>query len=208
MYGCKVKFGVFWPMPANISKHELDPFRSGDPVYFIRIANQVQDLVVGYIFGQIGRIDAARRWSVEAFTCLYNHLDVLPDEEAFMLTLHQCTKNCCEKAKSDKNLRSEREIDDKLGTYISEILQAMDAHERLMAILTYLFGSTQANIARFTGMPLSMVQRRLKSAQQKLPALFLELPLSEIQRLRPSRDARFSDEVGKEITRLYNENRM
>ena len=47
-------------VPADISEHERGPFRSREPAYFIQLVNLFQDLVVGYIFGRIGRINEAR----------------------------------------------------------------------------------------------------------------------------------------------------
>ncbi len=192
-------------MPTNLSKIELDPFRSGDPIYFVRMVNQVQDLVVGYIFGRIGRIAAARQLAVRAFSDLYSHLESIHDEEALMLTLYQCTKTCCERTESNQSIRLDGTSDNPFGDQIAEMLKDMEAYERLMAVLAYLFGSTQADISGFTGMPSSMVQRRLDSARQKLPSSFLKLSLSEMQQLRPSKNTSFSDEIRKEMTRLYSE---
>lgn len=181
-------------VPADISENERGPFRSREPAYFIQLVNLFQDLVVGYIFGRIGRINEARKLAILAFADLYNHVAPINDDDELMLTLFQYTKTCCEGTKTGHGSQPDYKAEDQ-GADIANMLQVMAPYERLIAIMAYVFGSTRADIARFTHLPLSAVQRRLDAAHQKLPAAFVELSVSDIQQLRPSQNERFVNEV-------------
>ncbi|HIG45145.1 MAG TPA: hypothetical protein EYQ20_01485 [candidate division Zixibacteria bacterium] len=181
-------------VPADISAHELGPFRSREPAYFIQLVNLFQDLVVGYIFGRIGRINEAHKLAILAFSDLYNHVAPINDDDELMLTLFQYTKTCCEGAETGHGSQPDYKAEDQ-GADVANMLQVMAPYERLIAIMAYVFGSTRADIACFTHLPLSAVQRRLDAAHQKLPAAFVKSSVSDLQQLKPSQNKRFINEV-------------
>src|SRR5689334_13695521 len=80
---------------------------------------------------------------------------------------------------------------------LAKVLHAINAlpeNERLVTTLFYIDGYTQADIGDFLEVPVSTVNKRLYSARQRLKSN-VEL----FKQQRPSRDAKFTNEVNTKL---------
>ena len=167
------------------------------------VVRRFQNLVVGYLFNRSGGINAARAWAKQAFADLYARRAELYDDEMTKLILYECARICGDRAEREPCKRTDGTPDERHAAAMWETLRDLDGHVRLMAVLTYVFGATRADIAWFMGLPESMARRRIESASKALPESFLAIPLSDMKRLRPSNDPCFHDEVCEEISQRH-----
>src|SRR5688572_16741320 len=82
-----------------------------------------------------------------------------------------------------------------LLTKVLRAINALPENERLVTTLFYVNGYTQADIGAFLEVPVSTVNKRLYSARQRLKGSVVDLVKDDLRKQRPSRDAKFSNQV-------------
>src|SRR5690349_12759073 len=152
----------------------------------------------------------------EAFVVEWQKLAQLREPAAFpgwfkRIVLTQCTRltRCKRLQLLPLDAGADKSTDDP-GPHVSaerrdlvtKVLQAINAlpdNERLVTTLFYVDGYTQADIGEFLEVPVSTVNKRLYSARQRLKGSVVELFRVDLQQQRPSRNARFTQEVNTKL---------
>ncbi|MEO2003716.1 MAG: sigma-70 family RNA polymerase sigma factor, partial [Candidatus Poribacteria bacterium] len=80
---------------------------------------------------------------------------------------------------------------DALRSRIQDAIEELPEHERTTAILRYIHGYTQAEIADFMEAPLGTVKYRLHSARKRLRKGLADMARDDLYARRPSRDDGF-----------------
>jgi RNA polymerase sigma factor (sigma-70 family) len=167
-------------------------------------------------FAVLGDVYLAQDTAQEAFVVAWQKLAQLREPAAFpgwfkRIVLSQC--NRLTRCKRLQLVPLEEEINASiidLGPHASaerrdlvgKVMHAINElpeNERLVTTLFYVNGYTQADIGDFLEVPVSTVNKRLYSARQRLKSNVVDLFKSDLQQRRPSRDAKFSNEVSTKL---------
>jgi RNA polymerase sigma factor (sigma-70 family) len=162
-------------------------------------------------FAVLGDVYLAQDTAQEAFVVAWQKLAQLREPAAFpgwfkRIVLTQCNRlTRCKRlqivplaeevnaSKIDPGPHASAERHDLLAKVLHAI-NALPENERLVTTLFYIDGYTQADIGDFLEVPVSTVNKRLYSARQRLKSN-VEL----FKQQRPSRDAKFTNEVNTKL---------
>jgi RNA polymerase sigma factor (sigma-70 family) len=173
-----------------------------------------QDMAFACAFAVLGDAYLAQDTAQEAFVVAWQKLAQLREPAAFpgwfkRIVLTQC--NRLTRCKRLQMVPLEAGVDRSTGDphstaerrdLVTKVLQAINAlpdNERLVTTLFYVDGYTQADIGEFLEVPVSTVNKRLYSARQRLKGSVVELFRVDLQQQRPSRNARFTQEVNTKL---------
>ncbi len=186
---------------------------------FGELVIRFQDMAFACAFAVLGDAYLAQDTAQEAFVVAWQKLAQLRDPAAFpgwfkRIVLTQCNRltRCkrlqilpleagADKSTDDPHSSAERRD---LVTKVLQAINALPDNERLVTTLFYVDGYTQADIGEFLEVPVSTVNKRLYSARQRLKGSVVELFQRDLQQQRPSRNARFTQEVNTKL-RPYHE---
>ncbi len=183
---------------------------------FGELVIRFQDMAFGCAFAVLGDAYLAQDTAQEAFVVAWRKLDQLREPAAFpgwlkRLVLTQCNRLIrCKRLQilpldaganaptSDPgpHFYAERQ---ELLTKVLQAINALPENERLVTTLFYVNGYTQADIGEFLEVPVSTVNKRLYSARQKLKGSVVDLVKQDLQRQRPSKDDKFSNQVNTKL---------
>lgn len=188
---------------------------------FGEIVIRFQDMAWSAAYAALGDAHLAEDAAQEAFLTAWRHLDSLREPDAFAGWLQRIVRTQCNRLTRGKRLptvswegvgvhiRAEaaREADPALLTEQNErscqvhgALAALPEHERVVAVLYYLGGCGQNEIADYLGVPLTTVKKRMWSARRRLRERMKAYLMPEedfvkneagIEPQRPSRGNRF-----------------
>ena len=183
---------------------------------FGELVIRFQDMAFGCAFAVLGDVYLAQDTAQEAFVIAWQKLAQLREPAAFpgwfkRIVLTQCNRlTRCKRLQIvplegevnasavDPGPHASAERHDLLAKVLNAI-NALPENERLVTTLFYIDGYTQADIGDFLEVPISTVNKRLYSARQRLKTNVVERFKSDLQQQRPSRDAKFSNEVNTKL---------
>jgi RNA polymerase sigma factor (sigma-70 family) len=183
---------------------------------FGELVIRFQDMAFACAFAVLGDAYLAQDTAQEAFVVAWQKLAQLREPAAFpgwfkRIVLTQCNRltRCkrlqmlpldagVDKSTDDPGPHSSAERRD-LVTKVLQAINALPDNERLVTTLFYVNGYTQADIGEFLEVPVSTVNKRLYSARQRLKGSVIELFKVDLQQQRPSRNARFTQEVNTKL---------
>ena len=178
---------------------------------FGELVIRFQDMAFACAFAVLGDVYLAQDTAQEAFVVAWQKLAQLREPAAFpgwfkRIVLTQCNRlTRCKRlqivplaeevnaSKIDPGPHASAERHDLLAKVLQAI-NALPENERLVTTLFYIDGYTQADIGDFLEVPVSTVNKRLYSARQRLKSN-VEL----FKQQRPSRDAKFTNEVNTKL---------
>jgi RNA polymerase sigma factor (sigma-70 family) len=178
---------------------------------FGELVIRFQDMAFACAFAVLGDVYLAQDTAQEAFVVAWQKLAQLREPAAFpgwfkRIVLTQCNRlTRCKRlqivpladevnaSKIDPGPHASAERDDLLAKVLQAINE-LPENERLVTTLFYIDGYTQADIGDFLEVPVSTVNKRLYSARQRLKSN-VEL----FKQQRPSRDAKFTNEVNTKL---------
>jgi RNA polymerase sigma factor (sigma-70 family) len=193
---------------------------------FIALVEQFQDTAFGYAYSLLGDPHLAQDATQEAFVTAYCRLGDLRAPAAFPLWLRRVVRTHCARLRRGRALpaasldalrRDEggvaadvvdpdgagdpaaaaeaRELHDA----VAAALRGLPPHERLVTVLFYVAGHPQDEIARFLGVPVTTVKKRLQAArkrlQQRMMAMMDDALKEHGDRYLPSRDRRLVESL-------------
>jgi len=182
---------------------------------FGELVIRFQDMAFACAFAVLGDAYLAQDIAQEAFVVAWQKLAQLREPAAFpgwfkRIVLTQCNRltRCkrlqilpldagVDKSTDDPGPHSSAERRD-LVTKVLQAINGLPENERLVTTLFYVNGYTQADIGEFLEVPVSTVNKRLYSARQRLK-VSVELFKGDLQQQRPSRDARFANELNTKL---------
>jgi len=178
---------------------------------FGELVVRFQDMAFACAFAVLGDVYLAQDTAQEAFVVAWQKLAQLREPAAFpgwfkRIVLTQCNRlTRCKRlqivplaedvnaSRIDPGPHASAERNDLLAKVLHAI-NALPENERLVTTLFYIDGYTQADIGDFLEVPVSTVNKRLYSARQRLKSN-VEL----FKQQRPSRDAKFTNEVNTKL---------
>lgn len=178
---------------------------------FGELVLRFQDMAFACAFAVLGDVYLAQDTAQEAFVVAWQKLAQLREPAAFpgwfkRIVLTQCNRlTRCKRLQIvplaeevnastiDPGPHASAERHDLLAKVLHAI-NALPENERLVTTLFYIDGYTQADIGDFLEVPVSTVNKRLYSARQRLKSN-VEL----FKQQRPSRDAKFTNEVNTKL---------
>lgn len=182
---------------------------------FGELVIRFQDMAFGCAFAVLGDAYLAQDTAQEAFVVAWQKLAQLREPAAFAgwfkrIVLTQCNRllrckrlqivpleagaNASHADPGPHFLAERRE----LLTRVLQAINALPENERLVTTLFYVNGYTQADIGEFLELPVSTVNKRLYSARQRVKDSVVDL-----REQRPSRDARFSNQVKAKLREFH-----
>jgi RNA polymerase sigma factor (sigma-70 family) len=183
---------------------------------FGELVIRFQDMAFACAFAVLGDVYLAQDTAQEAFIVAWQKLAQLREPAAFpgwfkRIVLTQCNRltRCkrlqilpldagVDKPNEDPGPHSSAEKRD-LVTKVLHAINALPENERLVTTLFYVNGYTQADIGEFLEVPVSTVNKRLYSARQRLKGSVVEMFKGDLHRQRPSRNAKFANEVNTKL---------
>lgn len=183
---------------------------------FGELVIRFQDMAFGCAFAVLGDVYLAQDTAQEAFVVAWQKLAQLREPAAFPGWLKRIVLTQCNRLLRCKRLQM---VPLEAGTnastgepgpqfsaerreLLSRVLQAINAlpeNERLVTTLFYVNGYTQSDIGDFLELPVSTVNKRLYSARQRVKGSVVDLIKDDLRQQRPSRDARFSNQVNAKL---------
>ena len=187
---------------------------------FGELVIRFQDMAFGCAFAVLGDAYLAQDTAQEAFVVAWQKLAQLREPAAFpgwfkRIVLTQCNRLLrCKRlqmvpleanagastADPGPHISAERQ---QLLTRVLQAINALPENERLVTTLFYVNGYTQADIGEFLEVPVSTVNKRLYSARQRLKDSVVDLVKDDLKKQRPSRDARFSNDVNTKLRAFH-----
>ena len=183
---------------------------------FGELVIRFQDMAFACAFAVLGDAYLAQDTAQESFVVAWQKLSQLREPAAFpgwfkRIVLTQCNRltRCkrlqivpleagVNKSTGDPSPHASAERRD-LVTKVLHAINALPDTERLVTTLFYVNGYTQADIGEFLEVPVSTVNKRLYSARQRLKGSVVELFKGDLQQQRPSRNAKFANEVNTKL---------
>lgn len=179
---------------------------------FGELVIRFQDMAFGCAFAVLGDAYLAQDTAQESFVVAWQKLAQLREPAAFpgwfkRIVLTQCNRllRCKRLQVLPLDAGAHASTDDpgphfsaERQDLLTKVLQAINAlpeNERLVTTLFYVNGYTQADIGEFLEVPVSTVNKRLYSARQRLKGSVVDLVKDDLHKKRPSRDAKFSNQV-------------
>lgn len=190
----------------------VDKVRQGDDDAYEVIVRRFQDMAVGYGYSILRDFQLAEDAAQEAFLEAYRNLDKLREPAAFPGWFRRIVFKQCDRitrirffavtaldAAEDGASQEPTQADDVEKREMSDrILTAVDSlpdHERAAAMLYYISGYSQNEVADFLGVPVTTIKKRLYSARNRLREMLIDLVEDSLRERRPSRDELFSTRV-------------
>jgi RNA polymerase sigma factor (sigma-70 family) len=184
---------------------------------FGELVRGFQDMAFGCAYSVLGDFYLAEDAAQEAFITAWQRLGQLRAPEAFpgwlrRIVLTQCNRMTRGKrlklvpleagaatAAADQNPHSDAERLE-LQSRLRAALNSLPENERQVLTLFYIGGYSQADIAEFSQVPLSTVNKRLYTARQRLKeSAVVEMFKDRLRQKRPSRDESFADKVNAQL---------
>ena len=186
--------------------------REGDADAFGAVVRRFQDMAVGYGYSLLGNLHLAEDAAQEAFLEAYLCLPQLREPAAFpgwfrRIVFKHCDRLSRGRAEKLEPLESARETVSPSPTQAeameqremkSQVWAAIDAlpeHERVVVMLYYLSGYSQAEVSEFLDVPVTAIKKRLFSARPRLRELLMDVVADTLRASRPSQDERFAASV-------------
>ncbi|HET6472359.1 MAG TPA: sigma-70 family RNA polymerase sigma factor, partial [Pseudomonadales bacterium] len=190
----------------------VEQARRGDLAAFTELVARFQDLAVGTAFGWLGEIESARDASQEAFLEAYLQLGQLREAAAFPAWLRTLVVKHCDRVTRRRRVRlasidAASEVpspecdpvaglaDDERARWLRLAVEGLPSRERAVVALHYFADVPGPELACFLELPLSTIKRRLRRARARLREQGDRLMQETIDKLRPSRNRAFADEI-------------
>jgi RNA polymerase sigma-70 factor (ECF subfamily) len=174
---------------------------------FRELVVRFQDMAYGYAYALLGDPHLAQDVTQDAFITAYQCLDQLREPRAFpgwlrRLVLTQSTRLLRGKRPPTRpieevsQLRSDQPDpaaaaeERELGEQIRAAIQSLPTDQRLVAVLCYIDGYSQREVAVFLEVSVDAVKKRLQRARGRLQERMLAMVRDDLHRHRPSRDDR------------------
>lgn len=178
---------------------------------FGELVRRFQDLAYGYAYALLGDPHLAQDAAQEAFLTAYRNLGQLRAAGAFPGWLRCIVRTHCRRftrgirpaitpldaldtvvdgARSDTDPTAAAEAGE-LRDALAALIRALPERERTATVLFYVAGYDQADVARFLGVPVTTVKKRLQAARKRLHNTMETTMRDTFQKQAPSRDERF-----------------
>ena len=187
---------------------------------FGELVIRFQDMAFGCAFAVLGDAYLAQDTAQEAFVVAWQKLAQLREPAAFpgwfkRIVLTQCNRLLrCKRLQMlpleagahasardpGPHFSAERQ---QLLTRVLQAINTLPENERLVTTLFYVNGYTQADIGEFLEVPVSTVNKRLYSARQRLKGSVVDSVKDDLKKQRPSRDAKFSNQVNTKLREFH-----
>lgn len=180
-------------MLAEIPLHTLiEQVKDGDTYAFTELVRRFQQLAFGYAYAMLGDFHLAEDAAQEAFVAAYAHLEQLQTPEAFGgwlrgIVRHQCGRvlrrqrfdlvplttagDVAAAAPGPEEQSERRDQAREIGQAIAALPQA----QREVVTLFYIKDYSQAEVAAFLDLPVSVVNNRLHAARKQLKRRMLPM---------------------------------
>ena len=196
--------------------------RKGDQIAFNVLVGHFQDMAVGYAYSILGDFHWAEDVAQEAFINTHLKLYQLKEPQFFArwfrsIVFSQCTRLIRSKQRETNPLAqvgqahsSEPQADERLEQneikeLISIAIQSLPPIEREAIVLFYISEYSQAEVARFLGVPIYTVKNRLKSARKKMKVQLMDIFQETLYEKRPSKNHVFLKSVQSVVDLAYAE---
>ena len=197
---------------ARARSPELPPERRR--AAFGELVRRHQDVAFGYAYALLGDREAAQDAAQEAFLAAYRALPQLRQAEAFPGWLRRIVRTHCARtlrarrgdtvplAAAETVPAPEDGADPTAWAEIGElrralgaVVQALPPREREATVLFYVSGYAQNEVARFLGVPVTTVKKRLQAARRRMHERMDEMVRRTLRDHAPSRNSRFVEAV-------------
>ena len=186
--------------------------RGGELRAWERLVEAFQDMAVGLALGRLGDFDAAHEAAQEAFALALERIEQLREPAAFPGWFAAIVRTACSRrlrladspsAPVEVLERALAPSEDQPVQIVSRgqetervraAVEALPEHERTVIALHYLAELSYPEVARFLGITESAARKRAHSARRRLKET-LTMTTDHLAAVRPSRSARFRDEV-------------
>jgi RNA polymerase sigma factor (sigma-70 family) len=176
--------------------HLVYDAQTGDLDAFAQLVARFQNLAYAYAYAILGDFSLAQDAAQEAFIKAYLALPALHEPAAFPAWLKRIIFKYCDRITRRKRF-STIPLDDvedvvlprpgpaemversEMSRQVNEALQAIPANLRTVAILFYISGYSQQEIAEFLGVPVKTVKSRLYASRQRLKERMLAMVQDE-----------------------------
>lgn len=190
---------------------EVRAAKAGDLQAFQRLVQRFQDQVTAVALYRTGEFETAREVAQEVFLESYLCLHQLTEDAAFPGWIKRIVVKRCDRVTRRKHrvITGEAssdpvssEIDpaglaqrDELAEQLRLAVSALPEPQRLVISLQYFADISGEEIADFLELPLTTVKKRLHDARRKLRDHGEQLMKQSIEDMKPSANARFSEET-------------
>jgi RNA polymerase sigma factor (sigma-70 family) len=201
------------PLATNLAA-TVCAARDGDVTAFGELVRRFQDMAYGIAYAYLGDHHRAQDAAQEAFLEAFEGLQQLREPAAFPGWFRQIVLRRCgwyvrdarrhrastvslthlatgplQAPNADPaHLAEQREVESAVRAAIA----ALPEHERLATTLYYVADYSQAEVARFLGVPVTTVKKRLFAARRRLKERMLTMVEDTLHQQRPSREERFA----------------
>lgn len=179
---------------------------------FGQLVARFQDMVFGYAYALLGDGPLAQDAAQEAFLSAYQHLDQLQEPNAFpgwlkKITHSMCTRILRGRAAADTSLDMVEHQPEAQACPLSMLeqheltgrilaaLRDLPEKQRLAAVLFYIDGYSQPEIAGFLEQSIDAVKKQLQRARAGLQERMIDMVQESLHEQRPSRDDRLLQTV-------------
>jgi RNA polymerase sigma factor (sigma-70 family) len=179
---------------------------------FGELVKRFQDMAYGYAYALLEDGVMAQDAAQEAFIVAYQNLNQLQEPAAFpgwlrRIVLSQCHRlirkkqapiQALELAAEPVSIQPEptaivetQELRDRVQTAIRQLPES----QRVAAILFYIDGYSQQEVAAFMELSVEAVKKRLQRARQQLKERMIDMVQEDLRNSRPSKDEKFLQTV-------------
>ena len=189
--------------------------QGGELPAFAELVTSFQDMAVGYAYSILGDVPLAEDAAQEAFLDAYRHLGELREPLAFPGWLRRIVFKHCDRrtrrrtpetvsfedAAFDGAVRSEAPSPEDLAQRnemthrLADALDQLPEAQKAVLVLHYMSGHSLAELSLFLNAPVGTIKKRLHDGRQKLREILTDEIEDDLRSRRPSRDARFAENV-------------
>jgi RNA polymerase sigma factor (sigma-70 family) len=179
---------------------------------FCVLVERFQDMAFGYALALLGDPALAEDAAQEAFIEAYRSLEDLKDRHAFPGWLRQIVHSKCHR-RLRRRERLDQPLDDlpelaseqpgppaeverqELRSALRAGTRALPEAQRTAALLYYIDGYSQSEVAAFLGETTNAVKKQIQHARSNLQERMMEIVKEDLSGQRPSRSSRFLESV-------------
>jgi RNA polymerase sigma-70 factor (ECF subfamily) len=174
---------------------------------FTELVRRFQDMVYGCAFALVGDHQIAQDVAQETFLTVYQRIGQLREPGAFLGWLRRITLNHCHRATrqqrapiyplSSVSVPANEDVDPVARWEHQEVrravwaaIHALPETQRVVAVLVYVDGYSQQEVATFLELSLDTVKKRWERARRQLRERMIDMVRTTLRQQRPSSDER------------------
>ncbi len=195
---------------GQIRSPSADPLQRQDA--FAELVERFQDMAYGFAYAILEDPQLAQDAAQEAFITAYRSLAQLQEPKAFPGWFRRVVLTHCHRLTRGQRVATQPVGSDgepaasqpgpaavveeqELMEGVQAAIQALPERQRTTAILYYIDGYSQREVAEFLEVPVAVVKERLHRARAGLRERMLRMVRDDLQAQRPSKDDQFAQSI-------------